>query len=99
MLAPTDPVLASAIRSEPGPSPDPIRFSLAGEGALNDGTAFPFVLLGLGLMGLHDLGANGWHWWAVDLLWSTVGSSFIGAAVGALIGKLVIFLRTGITAR
>jgi len=94
MLAPTDPVLASAIQSEPGPSPDPIRFSLAGEGALNDGTAFPFVLLGLGLMGLHGLGTDGWHWWAVDLLWSTVVGSLIGAAVGALTGKLVIFLRT-----
>jgi NhaP-type Na+/H+ or K+/H+ antiporter len=94
MLAPTDPVLASAIQSEPGPSPDPIRFSLAGEGALNDGTAFPFVLLGLGLMGLHGLGTNGWHWWALDLLWSTVGGSLIGSAVGAVIGKLVIFLRT-----
>lgn len=94
ILAPTDPVLASAIQSEPGPSPDPIRFSLAGEGALNDGTAFPFVLLGLGLMGLHGLGTNGWHWWTVDLLWSTVGGSVIGAVVGAVIGKLVIFLRT-----
>lgn len=94
MLAPTDPVLASAIQSDPGPRPDPIRFSLAGEGALNDGTAFPFVLLGLGLMGRHDLGANAWHWWAVDLLWSTLGGILIGLAVGALIGKLVIFLRT-----
>jgi sodium/hydrogen antiporter len=93
-LAPTDPVLASAIQSPPGPTPDPIRFSLAGEGALNDGTALPFVLLGLGLMGLYDLGAGGWHWWALDLLWSTLGGVLIGLAVGALIGNLVIFLRT-----
>jgi NhaP-type Na+/H+ or K+/H+ antiporter len=94
ILAPTDPVLASAIHSEPGPRPDPTRFSLAGEGALNDGTAFPFVLLGLGLMGLYDLGAGRWHWWAVDLFWSTVGGALIGAAVGALTGTLVVFLRT-----
>jgi NhaP-type Na+/H+ or K+/H+ antiporter len=94
ILAPTDPVLASAIHSEPGPRPDPTRFSLAGEGALNDGTAFPFVLLGLGLMGLYDLGPGGWHWWTVDLLWSTIGGALIGAVIGAVIGKLVIFLRT-----
>ena len=35
---------------------DSLRFGLTGEGGLNDGTAFPFVLLGLGLMGLHELG-------------------------------------------
>jgi NhaP-type Na+/H+ or K+/H+ antiporter len=94
ILAPTDPVLASAIHSEPGPAPDPTRFSLAGEGALNDGTAFPFVLLGLGIMQLHDLGDAAWRWWVVDLLWSTAGGMLIGAAVGGVLGKLVIFLRT-----
>lgn len=94
ILAPTDPVLASAIHSEPGPAPDPTRFSLAGEGALNDGTAFPFVLLGLGIMQLHDLGESGWRWWVIDLLWSTAGGMLIGAAVGSILGKLVIYLRT-----
>ncbi|MNL81893.1 hypothetical protein D3C87_2091320 [compost metagenome] len=56
ILAPTDPVLASAVQSRPGDEHDSMRFSLAGEGALNDGTAFPLVLLGLGIMRLHDLG-------------------------------------------
>lgn len=94
ILAPTDPVLASGVQSDPGARPDRVRFSLAGEGALNDGSAFPFVLLGLGLMGLHDIGAGGWRWWLVDLLWSTLGGLVIGAALGALIGKLVVHLRT-----
>lgn len=94
ILAPTDPVLASAVHSEPGPAPDPTRFSLAGEGALNDGTAFPFVLLGLGIMQLHDLGETGWRWWLIDLLWSTTGGMLIGAAVGGILGKLVTYLRT-----
>jgi len=94
ILAPTDPVLASGVQAESGVDPDRVRFSLAGEGALNDGTAFPFVLLGLGLMGLYDLGAGGWRWWAVDVLWATVGGLFIGAVSGALIGKLVVYLRT-----
>jgi NhaP-type Na+/H+ or K+/H+ antiporter len=94
ILAPTDPVLASGIQSESGSTPDRVRFSLAGEGALNDGSAFPFVLLGLGLMGLHPLGEGGWRWWAVDLLWATLGGVLIGAILGALIGKLVVYLRT-----
>jgi NhaP-type Na+/H+ or K+/H+ antiporter len=51
-------------------------------------------MLGLGLIGLHDLGASGWRWWAVDLLWATVGGLAIGAAMGALVGNLVVFLRT-----
>jgi NhaP-type Na+/H+ or K+/H+ antiporter len=94
ILAPTDPVLASGVQAEPGLDPDRLRFSLAGEGGLNDGTAFPFVMLGLGLLGLHELGAGGWRWWAVDLLWATVGGLAIGAAMGALVGNLVVFLRT-----
>ena len=52
ILAPTDPVLASGVQSEPGSRPDRLGFSLAGEGGLNDGTAFPFVMLGLGLLGV-----------------------------------------------
>jgi sodium/hydrogen antiporter len=94
ILAPTDPVLASGVQAETGIDPDRLRFSLAGEGGLNDGTAFPFVMLGLGLLGLHELGAGGWRWWAVDLLWATIGGLAIGAAMGALVGNLVVFLRT-----
>jgi NhaP-type Na+/H+ or K+/H+ antiporter len=94
ILAPTDPVLASGVLSNSGGRPDPVRFSLAAEGALNDGSAFPFVLLGLGLMGLYPLGAGGWHWWMVDLLWATAAGLAIGAILGALIGKLVVHLRT-----
>lgn len=93
ILAPTDPVLAAGIQAESGISPDRVRFSLAGEGALNDGSAFPFVLLGLGLLELHPLGSWGWHWLFVDLLWSTLGGLIIGAILGALIGELVVHLR------
>lgn len=93
ILAPTDPVLASGVQPESGDTPNPARFSLAGEGALNDASAFPFVLLGMGLMGRHDLGAGGWHWWTVDLLWSTLGGTLIGAMVGSVLGTLVVVLR------
>jgi NhaP-type Na+/H+ or K+/H+ antiporter len=94
ILAPTDPVLASGVELKQTIDPDRVRFGLAGEGALNDGTAFPFVMLGLALMGLHELGEFGWRWWAIDLLWATFGGAAIGAALGALIGWLVVRLRT-----
>jgi len=68
-LAPTDPVLASDVQLRSPQDRDTLRFALTGEGGLNDGTAFPFVLLGLGVAGLHDLGThglrwNGWDCWA-----------------------------------
>lgn len=94
ILAPTDPVLASGIQSESGTQPDTVRFGLAGEGAINDGSAFPVVLLGLGLMGVHDLGEDGRHWWTVDLFWGIAGGAVIGAILGAMIGKIVVYLRT-----
>jgi sodium/hydrogen antiporter len=48
ILAPTDPVLASDVQVEEPHDRDRLRFSLSGEGGLNDGAAFPFVMLGLG---------------------------------------------------
>lgn len=93
ILAPTDPVLASAVQVESSEDRDRLRFSLTGEGGLNDGAAFPFVMLGLGLLGLHDLGVGGWRWWTVDVIWATAGGLIIGSALGALIGTLVVYLR------
>ena len=93
ILAPTDPVLASDVQvAEPGDR-DRLRFSLTGEAGLNDGTAFPFVLLGLGLLGLHDLGGSLWRWLAVDVLWGVGAGIGIGAALGTLVGRLVLYLR------
>ena len=64
ILAPTDPVLASDVQVDDPTDRDRLRFSLTGEAGLNDGTAFPFVMLGLGLLGLHDLGPRGARWLA-----------------------------------
>lgn len=94
ILAPTDPVLASDVQVEEASDRDRLRFSLSGEGGFNDGAAFPFVMLGLGLLGLHELGAWGWRWLAIDVAWALVGSLFIGGLLGTMIGRLVIYLRT-----
>lgn len=94
ILAPTDPVLASDVQVDDPHDSDRLRFSLTGEGGLNDAAAFPFVLLGLGLLGMHQLGAGGWRWLGIDVLWALAGGLAIGAILGALIGKLVVYLRT-----
>lgn len=94
ILAPTDPVLASDLPADAGSHPDLLGFSLAGEGGLNDGAAFPFVMLGLGLMGLHELGPGLLRWWAIDLAWATAGGVAIGALLGSATGRLVVYLRS-----
>ncbi len=93
ILAPTDPVLASDVQIAEPTDRDRLRFSLTGEAGLNDGTAFPFVMLGLGLLGLHEIGAWGWRWAAVDLVWATVAGIGIGAGLGTAVGQLVLYLR------
>ncbi len=93
ILAPTDPVLASDVQLAEPSDRDRLRFSLTGEAGLNDGTAFPVVLLGLGLLGLHDLGTSLWRFFAVDVLWGVGAGIGIGAALGTLVGRLVLYLR------
>lgn len=92
ILAPTDPVLASDVQLADSDDRDPLRFALTGEGGLNDGTAFPFLMLGLGLMGLHELGQSGWRWWLLDVLWAVAGGLLLGAALGTLISRLLRWL-------
>ena len=94
ILAPTDPVLASDVQMLDITDRDRLRLGLTGEGGLNDGTAFPFVMLGLGLLGLHDLGNNFWRWWAVDVLWAVIGGLALGFALGALVGRAIVYMRT-----
>lgn len=93
VLAPTDPVLASDVQVRHAADKEQVRFGLTGEAGLNDGTAFPFVMLGVGLLGLHDLGTGGWRWWAVDLLWAVAGGLAIGAGCGWAVARLILYLR------
>lgn len=93
ILAPTDPVLASDVQVAHALDRDRVRFSLTAEAGLNDGTAFPFVVLGLGLLGLHDIGAWGWRWLAVDVAWAVGAALAVGWGVGTGVGRLALALR------
>jgi NhaP-type Na+/H+ or K+/H+ antiporter len=55
ILAPTDPVMAASVGlGPPGKGEEgEVRFALTSEAGLNDGFAFPFVTLGIGLLSAH----------------------------------------------
>ena len=93
ILSPTDPVLASEVQVANHGDRDSLRFGLTGEGGMNDGSAFPFVMLGLGLLGLHELGEGGWRWWSIDVLWAVTGGLGLGYLMGALVGRAILYLR------
>ncbi|NUZ05791.1 cation:proton antiporter [Piscinibacter koreensis] len=94
ILAPTDPVLAADVQVSQAGDRDRLRLSLTGEAGLNDGTAFPIVMLGLGLLGLHELGPYHSRWVAVDVLWAVGAGLGIGGLLGTLVGRVVLHLRS-----
>jgi NhaP-type Na+/H+ or K+/H+ antiporter len=51
-------------------------------------------MLGLGLLGLRDLGEYGWRWWLIDTAWAVIGGLAIGATIGAAVGSSVLRLNT-----
>lgn len=93
ILAPTDPVLATDVQSRHAGDNDQLRFTLTCEAGMNDGTAFPFVMLGMGLLGLHELGSFGTQWVLVDVLWATFGAIAIGIISGMLVARAGWTLR------
>lgn len=93
ILAPTDPVLATDVQVRHPDDRDELRFTLTCEAGMNDGSAFPFVMLGLGLLGVHELGDYGMRWLGVEVIWATLGAILIGALGGYAVGRLGWFLR------
>ena len=93
IVAPTDPVLATDVQIRHPGDRDQLRFTLTSEAGMNDGSAFPFVMLGLGLLGLHDLGEMGVRWLLVDVLWATFAAVAIGVVAGVTLARMVWHLR------
>lgn len=93
IVAPTDPVLATEVQIRHPGDRDRLRFTITCEAGMNDGSAFPFVMLGLGLLGLHELGEFGQRWILVDVLWATFAGIAIGVAAGSGLAHLVVRLR------
>jgi NhaP-type Na+/H+ or K+/H+ antiporter len=93
ILAPTDPVLATDVQTRHPGDRDRLRFTLTCEAGMNDGSAFPFVMLGMGLLGLHELGEFGLRWALIDVLWATVAGVAIGVAAGAALADMSRKLR------
>ncbi len=93
VFAPTDPVLASEVQVKHEDDQDKLRYSLTGEAGLNDGAAFPFIMLGLGILGFHELGEFGWRWWAIDLVWATFAGIACGWIVGYVISRVAVYIK------
>lgn len=93
ILAPTDPVLATDVQIRHPGDRDQLRFTLTCEAGMNDGSAFPFVMLGMGLLGLHTLGEFGLQWALIDVLWATVAGVVIGIVSGVALAHLSWKLR------
>jgi NhaP-type Na+/H+ or K+/H+ antiporter len=74
---------------------DLLRFSLTGEGGLNDGIALPFALLGIAVcnFGATSNEASIWSF-ALQAMWGITGALVIGWLLGALSVRGVAYLRT-----
>jgi len=92
-LAPTDPVLASDIQVGPPGSgeEDEVRFTLTSEAGLNDGLAFPFILLAVALA--HEISATSVaEWFVYAVVWKIAAGVGVGYAVGRVLGWLTFHL-------
>lgn len=95
-LGATDPVLAGDIGiGPPGEQPDEpeeARFAVSAEAGLNDGLAFPFLLLGFVV--LSGAGASGYVEWALtDVLYAIPMAAVLGGLAGYGLAALVVSLR------
>jgi NhaP-type Na+/H+ or K+/H+ antiporter len=94
LLAPTDPVLAGAVTVGHSQDNDRLRYALSGEAGLNDGAAFPFVVLALMLLAADYSAPSLANWVTLKLLWAIPAGLAIGASMGWLVGSAAIALRS-----
>lgn len=90
VLAPTDPVLASDVQVQRPGDRDALRIALTAEAGLNDGAAFPAVMLALILIaGTPDFTT----WFLRDVVWAVCAAVGLGALCGMLLARAVDRLR------
>jgi sodium/hydrogen antiporter len=94
ILAPTDPVLADAVAVGHSQDHDRMRYALSGEAGLNDGAAFPFVVLALLLLQPGFDSSEIGLWAAHRLIWAVPVGLLVGFAMGRWVGSFAIALRT-----
>jgi NhaP-type Na+/H+ or K+/H+ antiporter len=94
ILAPTDPVLAGDIGvGPPGEEEEhEPNFSLTSEAGLNDGLAFPFVLLAI-LLAEGGSSPEILEWLAADVVYAILGGVLVGAVVGRMAATSIKKLR------
>jgi NhaP-type Na+/H+ or K+/H+ antiporter len=88
ILAPTDPVLASDVQVRHLGDKEPLRFTLTSEAGMNDGSAFPFIMLGLALLSAPVSFELLGTWLLKDVLWSTVSALVVGLVMGRLLAQI-----------
>jgi NhaP-type Na+/H+ or K+/H+ antiporter len=89
ILAPTDPVLASDVQVRHLGDKEPLRFTLTSEAGMNDGSAFPFIMLGLALLSAPVSFELIEAWALKDVLWSTVSALVVGLLMGRLLAQII----------
>jgi NhaP-type Na+/H+ or K+/H+ antiporter len=93
-LSPTDPVLASAVSVNDAEDHDRVRFALSGEAGLNDGAAFPFVILALEAMRHGGMGEWLGTWALTRIVWAVPAALAVGYLLGVSVGRFAIGVRT-----
>ncbi|MGM0952207.1 MAG: cation:proton antiporter [Pseudomonadota bacterium] len=91
ILAPTDPVLATDVQVRHMGDKDPLRFTLTSEAGMNDGSAFPFVMLGLAMLAAPATASYEMigGWFLKDVLWSTASALVVGLVMGRLLAEVI----------
>lgn len=93
VLSPTDPVLASDVQIHDVGDRDRLRFSLSGEGGMNDGTAYPVVMFGLFLLGVEEAGDYGSSHALLLSAWGILAGFGSGFLLSRCVVRLALHLR------
>jgi NhaP-type Na+/H+ or K+/H+ antiporter len=93
VITPTDPVVSTSIvtgKVAEQNLPKRIRNLISAESAANDGLAYPFVLLPI-LILTKPPGEAILHWLTKTLLWEVAAAVLLGAIIGYIAGRLLLW--------